>query len=164
MAVSIFSHPFYRVLRLDPNADLLPLLCCLEQHNWSLNPTTRINNKLIALLPTILILTFTINFHQSSYGLNFYSWLNANYTPLQINLWGTFGLTTVVYWVGGLIYMAMDLWEPMRSRVEKWKLQPGARVSKADYWEVCKVVARNQVSLLAFSSSSILFGARLPRL
>lgn len=60
--------------------------------------------------------------------------------------------------------MAMDLWEPLRSRVEKWKLQPGARVSKADYWEVCKVVARNQVSLLAFSSSSILFGARLPRL
>lgn len=105
------------------------------------------NPRLLALAPTIAVLTITILFNKSSYALPMYTWLNANYTPFQINTWIGFAATSGVYWAGGLIYMALDLWEPLRSRVESYKLQPGSRVTAADYRKVCLIVARNQVSL-----------------
>lgn len=105
------------------------------------------NPKLLALAPTIGVLTTTILFNKSSYALPMYTWLNANFTPFQINTYVGFALTSGVYWAGGLIYMALDLWEPLRSRVESYKLQPGSRVTGADYRKVCLIVLRNQVSL-----------------
>lgn len=41
--------------------------------------------------------------------------------------------------------MALDMVEPLRVRAEKYKLQPGIRVTWEDYKTVCWVVARNQV-------------------
>lgn len=76
-----------------------------EEHKWGVRPATRINhNPLLSLMPVIAILAITIGFNHSTYAQRFYTWLNANYTPFQINSWWTFGITSGVYWIGGLIF------------------------------------------------------------
>ena len=118
-----------------------------EQHKWAVLASTRINGELLSLLPLIAIITGTIVFNKSTTALRAYAWLNANYTPFEINVWWTFGISTAVYWIGGLIFMALDMWEPLRVKVSRWKLQPGGRVTWADYRKVSWLVARNQVRI-----------------
>lgn len=116
-----------------------------KEHKWANDPLTRINASLRALTPTIALLLVTILFHRSATGQAVYIWLNSNYTPFQINAWWTFGVTSVVYWIGGLLFMAIDLTERPRA-IYKYKLQPGQKVSAQDYRKVCWIVLRNQVS------------------
>ncbi|KAM0746038.1 hypothetical protein T439DRAFT_307251 [Meredithblackwellia eburnea MCA 4105] len=117
----------------------------VKTHKWALSPYTRMNGPLLSLLPTVLVIALTIYINKSTFAPRFYHWLNSNYTPFQINSWWTFGITTVVYWIGGLVFMALDMWEPLRKRVEKYKLQPTQRVTWKDYRKVCLIVLRNQL-------------------
>lgn len=117
----------------------------LEEHKWAVLPSTRANGPIISLLPTVLMWTVTIAFNKSSTGLAFYDWLNANYTSFEINTWWTFAITTAVYWAGGLLFMAADLFDPLHELVKKYKVQPDKRVTWQDYKKVLWIVARNQL-------------------
>ncbi|KAM0786821.1 hypothetical protein ACM66B_002252 [Microbotryomycetes sp. NB124-2] len=116
-----------------------------KQHRWALASTTRLNGRLSSLTPTVGLLAFTIMFNKSKYASQLYSWMNSNYTPWQINAWGTFILTSVVYWIGGLAFMLVDLWDPLFNLAKPYKLQPDKRVPWKDYKRVLWIVARNQV-------------------
>ncbi|SGZ28609.1 BQ5605_C027g10386 [Microbotryum silenes-dioicae] len=83
--------------------------------------------------------------NQSTFGHEASKALNRSFSPYTINLWGTFIITSVVYWIGGLIFMAFDLYEPLHNVLKPYKLQPDKRVSVADYKKVCWIVLRNQV-------------------
>jgi hypothetical protein len=137
------STPSFPLLPRVSRADRVP---GTEQHKWGISPNTRINGKIISLFSTIFLLALTCYINEQPGTLAAYTWLNENYTPFQINAWWSFGITSGVYWVGGLIYMMMDMFEPVRSRLESWKLQPETRVTWKDYRKVCLIVARNQVS------------------
>lgn len=117
-----------------------------KEHKWAKDPLSRINSGLKALSPTFALLLITILINRSTTGQSAYKWLNANYTPFQINAWWTFGITSIVYWIGGLIFMALDLTERPRW-IFKYKLQPSQRVSAQGYGRICWVVLRNQVSV-----------------
>ena len=115
-----------------------------KEHKWAKDPLTRINSGLWSLSPTFALLLTTILVNRSTTGQSTYQWLNANYSPFQINAWWTFGITSVVYRIGGLVFMAVDLTERPRW-VYKYKLQPSQKVSGKQYRSVCSIVLRNQV-------------------
>ncbi|KAF8316140.1 hypothetical protein DL93DRAFT_795090 [Clavulina sp. PMI_390] len=121
-----------------------PAVYAGKEHSWAVHPLTRANRGLRALTPTILELSATILFHKSETGKNFYKWLNDNYTPFQINVWWTFGITSVLYWVIGLLFMAVDMTESPKM-LYKYKLQPSQRITWKDYQKVCWIVLRNQI-------------------
>lgn len=116
-----------------------------KTHQWAKDPWTRWNGKVISLLPTVALLAFTCWFNQTQYAVDLYTTLNNNFTPWQINVYAGFIITSVVYWIGGFIFMAADLWDPLHNLVKRYKVQPDKRVSAADYKRVCWVVLRNQV-------------------
>lgn len=116
-----------------------------KDHQWAQSKPSRLNGKLQSLAPTVAIIFLTVAFNGSEYGRRTYEWLNANYTPFEINLWFGFGITSVVYWIGGFIFMAADLWEPLHDVVKPFKVQPNKRITVSDYKKVCAVVLRNQV-------------------
>lgn len=116
-----------------------------KEHKWAISPFTRLNDRLKSLTPTAALLAFTILINKSTTTHGFYTWLNQNYTPFQINTWWAFGITSVVYWIGGLAFMVIDLWE-WPKWAWKYKLQPEIRITGRDYLKVCAVVLRNQVS------------------
>lgn len=121
-----------------------------KEHKWANNPLTRVNNGLRSLTPTFALLFMTIVINRSTTGQSAYKWLNANYSPFQINAWWTFGITSVVYWIGGLIFMVFDLTERPR-RVFKYKLQTSQKVCAQDYGRICWIVLRNQVRFSCFT-------------
>ena len=104
---------------------------------------TRTQQGIQERFPVALVLAITIGFNKSELGRDFYSWLNANYSQFQIQAYWTFGITTVVYWMVGLLFMFADLYEP-RWLVE-YKIQPAQRVSLSSYKKILWIVARNQV-------------------
>jgi len=112
-------------------------------YRWAEKVETRLNTGLRSLTPMVLAIAFTAGFNNSPTGRTFYEWLNANYTPFQINAWWSWGVTALVYWVGGLAYMAVDLLQPRWAA--KYKIQPSATVGWKEYKKILLVVARNQV-------------------
>ncbi|KAI5479183.1 C-4 methylsterol oxidase [Pseudohyphozyma bogoriensis] len=133
-----------------------------KNHKWALQPTSRANGRLMGLSPTLAIIAFTCYFNKTDTAQRFYVWLNDNFTPFQINLFGAWGITTACYFIVGFAYMAADLWEPLRSRVAPYKLQPNVRIEAKEYKQVLKVVARNQI-LIAFVSAAAFAWAAPPR-
>lgn len=116
-----------------------------KNHRWARLPTTRRNGRLQSLTPTVALIAFTIWFNKSHYGTASYAWLNRTFTPWQINAWVSFAITSVVYWIGGLLFMAVDMWDPLYNIFKPYKLQPEKRISWRDYRKVCWVVLRNQI-------------------
>lgn len=115
-----------------------------REHKWARNRLTRLNNGLRSLSPAAGLLLLTTLINRSVTAENCYGWLNSKYTPFQINAWWMFGITSVVYWAGGLAFMAGDLLEQPRW-FYRYKLQPEIKVSVKDYKKVCWIVLRNQV-------------------
>ncbi|SCZ93832.1 BZ3500_MvSof-1268-A1-R1_Chr6-3g08915 [Microbotryum saponariae] len=116
-----------------------------KEHQWALKRETRLNGKIISTMPNVFIIGLTIWVNQSTFGHEAYKALNRSFSPYTINLWGTFIITSVVYWIGGLIFMAFDLYDPLHNVLKPYKLQPDKRVSVADYKKVCWIVLRNQM-------------------
>lgn len=111
-----------------------------------MNPATRLNHDtLINLIPTFGIILLTVAVNRSQWGQDFYRWLNANYTPWEINTWWIFGITTVQYWVIGLLFCAFDMNNTLHNLVAKYKIQPQRRITWAEYRQVFYVVAKNQL-------------------
>ena len=117
-----------------------------EEHKWAVSKTSRFNDGLVTLTPTLILLFTPIYLNKSPTILRFYDWLNVNYTPFEINVYWSFGITIGLYnFVGGL-FMLLDLFgsDAPGSFKAKYKLQ-NTRVSAKDYVEVCKIVLRNQI-------------------
>ncbi|TXT10838.1 hypothetical protein VHUM_02343 [Vanrija humicola] len=117
-----------------------------EEHKWAVSPATRINHSpLLSLLPTVTFITVTILFNKSIYGKQFYTWLNANYTPWQINVYGTQIATWATYFGVGFLFMLADLWDPLHNLVKRWKIQPDKRITWDDYKQILPINLRNFV-------------------
>lgn len=94
------------------------------------------------------------------YGPTFYPWLNAHYTPFEINCWWTLALTSGFYWAVGLVFMALDMVPFLHARVAQYKLQP-RKITWSEYAQVCGIVARNQLCVnLPLTAASAYFMPR----
>lgn len=111
-----------------------------------MSSATRINhNPPYNLVPTIAFITGTILFNKSVYAKQFYTWLNANFTEWEINVYWTLGITTAVYFGVGFLFMAVDLWEPLHNLFKGYKIQPDKRITWADYKQILPINVRNFV-------------------
>jgi len=107
------------------------------------SPATRLNDGLITLAPTLFFVFSTIWFSKSELSTRFFTWLNDNYTPWEINVYWTLGITTGSYWLIGVIFMAFDMFDPLHNLVKKYKLQPDIRLTWTQYLEVMRIAGRN---------------------
>jgi methylsterol monooxygenase len=106
-------------------------------------PSTRANAGVLPLLPIFFFVGSTILFNRTSTATNFYTWLNANYTRWEINVYWTLGVTTLSYWALGLVFMLFDMVDPLHNLVKRYKLQPDVRVTWAQYRQIMLIVVRN---------------------
>ncbi|WOO82982.1 Fatty acid hydroxylase domain-containing protein 2 [Vanrija pseudolonga] len=117
-----------------------------KEHKWAVSSATRINHQpSLNLIPTIAFIVGTILFNKSVYAKQFYTWLNANYTEWEINVYWTLGITTAVYFGLGFVFMAVDLWEPLHNLFKRYKIQPDKRITWADYKQILPINVRNFV-------------------
>jgi methylsterol monooxygenase len=108
-------------------------------------PATRLNDGLLPLLPIVFFVGVTILFNKTQTAVDFYTWLNANYTPWEINTYWTLAITSSSYWLVGFVFMAFDMNDSLHNLVKKYKLQPDVRLSWAQYREVMRIALRNLV-------------------
>lgn len=57
-----------------------------KEHKWAVSPRSRLNDKLISLTPTLLLLLVPVYLNQTATALALYAWLNDNYSPFEINV------------------------------------------------------------------------------
>ncbi|TXT12805.1 hypothetical protein VHUM_01206 [Vanrija humicola] len=96
-----------------------------EEHKWAITKPPLFNNKPgVSLLHTLFIISATVVFHKSQYGKDFYTWLNANYTPWEINVYITAAITTVWYFGWGLVFMAFDFIPALNNLIKPYQIQP----------------------------------------
>lgn len=92
---------------------------------------------------TILIATF-IAFNSSATGHKFYDNLERTYGEYNLNVWGTFIITSIFFWVWGAVFAIPDLtgWPKW---LFKYKTQPFIRVDGPQYLRIAAISLRNQV-------------------
>lgn len=115
-----------------------------EEHKWAITKPPLFNHRPgVALLHTLLLISGTVLFNQSKYGKEFYTWLNANYTPWDINVWFTTVITTTLYFGVGLVFMAFDLIPALNRLVKPYRIQPTPLIPLKEYAWVIWINARN---------------------
>lgn len=117
-----------------------------EEHKFALAPSTRVNKDSLfqhVLTFGLIFLAYWINTLPSTHRL--YDHLNERYGNFSINLWGTLIVSSALYWVLGLIFMALDMNPTLHSLVAKYKIQPDRQITWAEYRQVLVIVLRNQV-------------------
>ncbi|PWN29331.1 C-4 methylsterol oxidase [Jaminaea rosea] len=96
-----------------------------------------------AIFDLVLLGAF-IAWQRSSTAHNFYSSLAARYSVFDINAYGAFGITTLVYWAVAGLFAIVDLthWPDI---VFRYKVQPFEKVTIKEYAKIAKVAAKNQL-------------------
>jgi len=115
-----------------------------KKRAWGVTPQVFENDAVKSFAPVVFQLIVTAAFNKSEMGRRFYMWLNENYTPFEINCYWTFGITSIVYWIGGLLFMLVDMTE-RPSWIYRYKIQPYKKITWSEYAHICTIVLRNQV-------------------
>lgn len=85
-------------------------------------------------------------FNASDSGRACYRWLSERYTPFEINLYWTFGLTTAFYWLVAAFFAVVDL-TGKPAFVFRYKVQPFSRVGAVEYAQIARKVFWNQLAV-----------------
>ncbi len=91
----------------------------------------------------VVTLLFTL-WQQSATAHALYTHLDATYGAAAVNVWGTFIITSVFFWVWGGVFALADL-TGRPAWLFRYKTQPFVRVPGREYAWVCLVSLRNQV-------------------
>lgn len=128
--------------RLVPtNADGKPIP---QNQRWGFSTPSISKSKLNGLAVTSAIIATFTAFNTSTTGHAFYDWLEGKYGVYNINVWGTFIVTSSVLWVFSLLFAIPDLtsWPKW---LFKYKTQPFVRVGVREYLKLAAITLRNQV-------------------
>lgn len=102
------------------------------------------NTPVIANAPVLIMQTLTVLINKLPVTERLYERMNAKYSAESIHIFGTFFITTAVYWALGLVFMYADLTERPKWLL-KYKVQPWKRVGPKEYFKICMIVLRNQI-------------------
>lgn len=83
-------------------------------------------------------------FNTTTYAHNLYIYLHDTYGDWNINVWGTFIITSVFFWAWGAVFAFADL-TSKPAWLFKYKTQPFVRVGLREYGWICLISLRNQV-------------------
>lgn len=102
---------------------------------------------------SMLLIAAFAAFNSSSTAHKLYTYLDTTYGEWNMNVWGTFIITSVVFWVWGFVFAIPDLTEWPRW-LFKYKTQPFVRVDAREYLWIILIGLRNQV-LVALPLSAL---------
>lgn len=107
--------------------------------------TTALSNTSISSLGanTALVAVF-ISFNSSATGHRLYDYLDHIYGVYNVNLWGTFIITSAFFWLWAAVFAIPDLTE-WPGWLFKYKTQPFVRVNGKAYFRIAMISLRNQV-------------------
>ena len=111
---------------------------------WTYNSTSLTNGGLRSQTATAVLIAAFLAFNNSATGQYFYQYLHDAYGDHTVNIWGTFLLTTVFFWIWAGIFALADLTARPRW-LFKYKTQPFTRVTGREYAKIALVSLRNQV-------------------
>ena len=119
-------------------------------HNrrWVYLKTSLVNTELSSVGANALMIAAFVSFNKSATGHRFYQYLDDTYGAYNVNLWGTFVITSVFFWLWSAFFAIPDLTGWPRW-LFKYKTQPFVRVNGSAYLRIALISLRNQM-LVAF--------------
>jgi len=111
---------------------------------WGFSTPSVLKTKLNGLVATLTIIATFTAFNTSATAQRFYDNLEQKYGEYNINVWGTFIVTSAVLWVWSLVFAIPDLTGWPRW-LFKYKTQPFVRVGVREYLNLAAITLRNQV-------------------
>lgn len=115
-----------------------------QSRRWAYSPSTFMNGTILSIVANTLVIGALISFNASATGHRFYDYLDVEYGAYNVNVWGTFVITSVFFWAWGGIFALADLTGRPRW-LFRYKTQPFTRVSGPDYLRIAGISLRNQV-------------------
>lgn len=138
---STTSRPF--TAAAPPPVDLEGKTVPFSQR-WGFSSHVFTNDLIRSSVFDAVVIGSFVAFNASPYAVKTYAYLEENFTPFQINAYGTFAITTLLYWAFAGLFAFVDLTGRPRF-LFKYKVQPFARVDARDYAKIAQVVIKNQL-------------------
>ncbi|RMZ78205.1 hypothetical protein DV738_g4044, partial [Chaetothyriales sp. CBS 135597] len=107
-------------------------------------PAVYNSTPLQSLTVDFILISSFIGFNSSQYGRDFYDGIEARYGAWNVNLWGTFIITSAFFWLWAAVFAIPDLTGRPRW-LFKYKTQPFVRVDGPEYAWIALISLRNQV-------------------
>lgn len=123
---------------IDANGKVIP-----RSSRWGYSTPAFDNGQIKSTLFLFFVTNTFVLFNQTNTARTLYSYIDTHYTPFQINCWGTFMITTLLYWIIALLFAFADF-TGFPGSLFKYKVQPFQRVSRREYLEIAAIVLRNQ--------------------
>lgn len=119
-----------------------------QSKRWVYSTASIANGALRSMVIDVVLVGGFIAFNSSPTGHRFYEYLDKQYGEYNVNVWGTFIVTSVFFWAWAAVFAIPDLtgWPAW---LFKYKTQPFVRVDLAQYARIAAISLRNQV-LVAF--------------
>lgn len=110
---------------------------------WGYSTHSFTNGKLASNGAYTIIIAAFLSFNASSTGHRIYDYLDQTYGEYNMNVWGTFIITSVFFWVWSAVFAIPDLtgWPAW---LFKYKTQPFIRVNGRAYAHIAAISLRNQ--------------------
>lgn len=123
------NKPIPRSLHWGYNRSLL-----LPARGWA---------KLKAHLTDIVLIAAFVSFNSSAWGRSLYDAWDDKYGNYNVVTWGTFIITTAVYWALSGAFALVDLTGRPRRFFRKYKVQPFVWVGPKQYAHIALIALRN---------------------
>ena len=133
-----------------------------QKKRWAYSATSLDNTKNSSLIVNLIWMSSFVIFNSSTTGRNFYDYLDQTYGEFNVNLWGTFIITSVFYWAWAAVFAIPDL-TGRPAWLFKYKIQPFTRVSLREYGRIVTIALRNLLFVtLPLTYLSATVGPRKP--
>lgn len=123
----------------DLSGNIIP-----HKERWVYSTRALANTKIKSVAASVLFIAGYVYFNSTETGRNFYTYLDETYGEFNINVWGTFIITTVFFWAWASVFAIPDL-TSKPAWLFKYKTQPFIRVSEREYARIALIGLRNQV-------------------
>lgn len=115
-----------------------------QSKRWMYSTAAMANGKLRSLAANAVLVGAFVSFNSSATGHRFYEHLDETYGEFNLNLWGTFIITSVFFWAWAAVFAIPDLTGWPRW-LFKYKTQPFVRVDGRQYLRIAAISLRNQI-------------------
>lgn len=115
-----------------------------HSQRWVYSTAALANTKLKSVSTYVALIAGYVCFNSSTIGRDFYDYLDQTYGEFTVNIWGTFIITSVFFWVCAATFAIPDLTGWPRW-LFKYKTQPFIRVGEWEYARIALIGLRNQV-------------------
>ncbi|EGX91363.1 sterol desaturase [Cordyceps militaris CM01] len=111
---------------------------------WAYSTAAVARGRVGSQAVNVVAIALFVLWQRSATAHALYAYLDSTYGAAAVNVWGTFAITSVFFWVWGGVFALADLTGRPRW-LFRYKTQPFVRVPAREYAWICLVSLRNQV-------------------